>query len=88
LERVQKSATKIIPALRNLPYSERLKTCKIPTLYIRRIRGDMIETYIVTGKYQPCVAPTLHKDVLFVTPGNDLRLEKSQVKYDLRKYGF
>ena len=49
----------------------------------------MIETYIVTGKYQPCVAPTLHKgNVLFVTPGNDLRLEKSQVKYDLRKFGF
>jgi len=49
----------------------------------------MIETYkIVTGKYQPSVAPTLYKGNVFVTRGSDLRLEKSQVKYDLRKFGF
>jgi len=80
---------KIIPALKNLLYCERLKTCKIRTLHYRRIRGDMTETYkIVTGKCQPCVAPTLCKGNVFVTRGNDLRLEKSQVKYDLRKFGF
>jgi len=49
-----------------------------PTLHYRRIRGDTIETYkIVTGKYQPCVAPTFHKGNVFVTRGNDLRLKKS-----------
>jgi len=49
----------------------------------------MIETYKrVTGKYQPSVAPTLHKGNAFVTRDNNLRLEKSQVKYDLRKFGF
>ena len=70
-------------------YSERLKICKIPTLHYRHIRGDMTEIYkIVTGKYQPCVAPTFHKGNVFVTRGNDLRLEKSQVKYNLRKFGF
>jgi len=31
LEKVQKRATKILPELKNLPYSERLKICKIPT---------------------------------------------------------
>jgi len=37
------------------------------------------ETYkIVTGKYQPCVAPTLHKGSAYVTRGNDLRLENSR----------
>ena len=45
LEKVQKRATKILPGLKNLPYSERLKICKIPTLHYRRIRGDVIETY-------------------------------------------
>ena len=71
LEKVQKRATKIIPALKNLSYCERLKTCKLPTLHYRRIRGDMIEAYkIVSGIYQPCVAPTLHAGNVFVTRGN------------------
>jgi len=49
----------------------------------------MIETYkIVTEKYQPCVAPTIHKGNVFVTQGKDLRLQKPPVKYDLRKFGF
>ena len=49
LEKVQKRATKILPGLKNLSYSERLEICKIPTLHYRR---DMIETYkIVSGKY-------------------------------------
>jgi len=38
LEKVQKRATKFLPGLKNLPYSERLKICKIPTLHYRRIR--------------------------------------------------
>ena len=76
-------------SIKKMPYCERLNTCKLPTLHYRRIRGDMIETYkIFTGKYQPCVAPTLRKGNVFVARGNDLRLEKSQVNYDLRKFGF
>jgi len=49
----------------------------------------MIETYkIVSGKYQPDVAPTLYKSSVHVIRGNDTRLEKSRVKYDLRKFSF
>jgi len=45
----------------------------------------MIETYkIVSGKYQPGVASTLYKASVHVTRVNDMRLEKSLVKY--RKY--
>jgi len=39
LEKVQKKATKILPALKNLSYSERLKFCQMTTLHYR---GDMI----------------------------------------------
>ena len=75
LEKVQKKDTKILPALRRLPYSERLKACQIPTLRYRRIRGDMIESYkIITGEYQGCVAPSLIKEEIYVTRGNDFRL--------------
>jgi len=48
----------------------------------------MIETYkIITEKYQGCVAPNLIKEI-YVTRGNDLRLQKLRVRYDLRKFGF
>ena len=44
-EKVQKRATKILPQLKHMYYSDRLKACKLPLLHYRRIRGDMIETY-------------------------------------------
>ena len=51
LERVQRRATKIVPALRNLTYEERLRRLNLTTLEERRVRGDMIETYkLLTGK--------------------------------------
>jgi len=61
LEKVQKRATKILPALRHLiTYPDRLKTCNLTTLHYRQIRGDMIETYkIISGKYDSAIAPTL-----------------------------
>jgi len=49
----------------------------------------MIETYkIITGKCQGCVAPSLIKEEIYVTRGNDLRLQKLRVRYDIRKFGF
>ena len=88
-QRCRKKATKILPALKNLSYSEILKICQKTTLHYRRIRGDMMETYkIVTRKYETCVAPSLSKVGTYVTRGNDLRLKKFRVKYDLRKYSF
>ena len=38
-------ATKIIPSLADLPYTERLKELKLPTLSYRRVRGDMIQVF-------------------------------------------
>ena len=49
----------------------------------------MIETYkIVTGKYDPVVAPTLSRSDSYITRGNNLRLQKHHTRYDLRKYYF
>ena len=43
----------------------------------------MIETYkIITGKYKGCVAPGLIKEEIYVTRGNDLRLQKLRVEHD------
>jgi len=45
LEKVQKRATRLIPSLRDLPYSERLAHLRLPSLYHRRKRGNMILVY-------------------------------------------
>jgi len=89
---VQKKAAKILPQLKNLKYEDRLRACKLPTLYFRRIRGDMIETFkIVTGIYDKLVSPTMLAAYSsyassYATRGHDLRLQKIRARYDLRKY--
>ena len=89
LERVQKRATKILPALKKLSYTDRLKRCGLPTLKYRRARGDMIETYkILTEKYDVSVAPTLALNKYLSTRGNDLKLDVINSRYDLRKHFF
>ena len=51
LERVQKSATNLIPALKKYSYTDRLKRLGLTTLQTRKVRGDMIQVYkIMTGK--------------------------------------
>ena len=49
IEGVQRRATKQLPGYSNLPYEERLKRLKLPTLKYRRHRGDMIEIYKLTS---------------------------------------
>jgi len=58
VEKVKKRATKLVREFKHLPYTDRLKYLKVPTLKYRRHRGDMIETYkILRGLYDTAVAP-------------------------------
>ena len=62
LERVQRRATKQVPGLKHLEYSERLIKIGLPTLVLRRLRGDMIEIFkIMAGIYDNEVTPTIPK---------------------------
>ena len=45
IEKVQRRATKMVPSIRDLPYQERLKQLKLPSLHHRRRRGDMIQVF-------------------------------------------
>ena len=43
----------MIPALKDVPYPERLTKLRLPSLYYRRARGDMIQAYKhMTGLYK------------------------------------
>ena len=72
-----------------MPYKERLKELKLPTLKYRRIRGDMIEMYkILTNRYDAQVTLKTHMCNDKRTRGNSLKLKTERCKYDLRKYFF
>ena len=42
---VQRRATRLVPDLRNLSYSERLQELNLPTLLYRRKRADMTQVF-------------------------------------------
>ena len=89
LENVQRRATKLVPNLKNLTYSERLKKLNLPTLKYRRIRGDMINVYKIlnsnnadSNKLLP-----LNKSK-YKTRGHDRKLEKNRFNCKLRQCSF
>jgi len=46
-----------------MAYTERLKSCKLPALHYRHIRGDIIEMYkILPGKYDTALTPRVYQD--------------------------
>lgn len=52
IENVQRRTTKLMPHFGDMSYQERLKRLDLPTLALRRARGEHIETYkIISGIY-------------------------------------
>ena len=78
LERVQRRATKIPSCLRNLPYEERLRILKLPTLVDRRARGDLIECYKILHGHYTC-------DIDIFVRNNNTHLRGHSLKLDLEK---
>ena len=62
LENVQRRVTKLVPKIKYLSYTDRLRALKLLSLFDRRARGDMIKTYTyVYGLYNVdhmCMAST------------------------------
>ena len=52
LERVQRTATKMIPKLRNISYEMRLKKCGLTTPETRRLRRNQIEVFKILNRYE------------------------------------
>ena len=91
LEGVQRRATKLVPALRNLQYEERLKRLGLTTLEDRRERGDMIETYkLITGKEDINPGKFFTMATVRGDPEltHNMKLYKNSFRLDVRKYTF
>ena len=86
LEKIQRKATRLVPDLRQLPYTERLKELHIPTLEYRRIRGDLIMTYkLVTGKTEADEGFMEVERRQHQTRGHSLRLKKTLSRKQVRR---
>ena len=94
IENVQRRATRMIPEVQGLPYTERLKHLNLPTLAYRRIRGDMIEAYKILNKcYDKKVSKLLclHRDTVDNPDwirGHSKKLYKNTWKLKIRENFF
>ena len=89
VERVQRRATKMVPELRHLPYTMRLRALKRPSLYHRRRRGDMIAVYqLLRGGFD--LDPQVFFDTALArdTRGHPWRLVKPRAVSRIRRNAF
>ena len=89
VEKVQRRATKLIPSISDLPYENRLKILKMPSLYFRRRRGDMIQTFKIMKNID-----RLNPLDIFTFPpnnntrGHSLKMFKNRSRLGVRKNAF
>ena len=80
IKNIQRRATKLVPELKTFEFGDRLRALKLPSLYYRRARGDMIETYkYLRGIYNVDRMP-LELDNNTVTRGHSLKLKGHDCK--------
>ena len=90
LERVQRSATRLLSGFAKYSYEDRLRKLGITTLRRRRERGDLIGVYrLMSGK------KNVEKTQFFRQArceynlrGHSLRVGKKRSRLDIRKYSF
>ena len=82
LEGIQHRATKMVPQLKDLDYTTRLRKMNLQSLYYRRDRGDMIECYKMThNKYD--ISPILQKGDNSIR-GHSLKLKMQASSKEVR----
>ena len=81
---MQRRATKIVPELKHLSYSERLKVLDLPTLAFRHKRADVLHMYKLTHGFnffdfdyacEICQRPAFQRTMLSSTRGYPYKLQ-------------
>ena len=66
VERFQRRAMRLVASVKHRPYEQRLEVLKLPSLFYRRRRGDMIQTYQIIHR-----GADLSPDEFFVPAASD-----------------
>jgi len=90
LESVQRAATKLVPSLRNLSYENRLQALQLTSLYDRRIRGDLIETFKILSGFERISSNQFFQlqSSGYATRGHTMKLQVQRARLDVRKHFF
>lgn len=84
IESIQRRATRSVPSIAHLSYSERLKSLKLPTLHYRRLRSCMIFLYKYThglvkinlnSECEKCNNPNALQPSLGTTRGHNFKFQ-------------
>ena len=89
LERIQHRFTRMIPGMKELPYTQRLRKLGLWTLEARRYRADLIEVYkMLHGKSAVNFNSFFELDETGRTRGHSFKLKKRRTNTDLRQHFF
>ena len=89
LERMQRTAIKMVPELTDLCYEICLKECGLTTLETRKLRGDQMEVFKILNGYENIDRNIFsHVKKESRTRGHEVTLGKDQCRLDIRKYSF
>ena len=89
LERIQRRATRMVKAIKHLPYPQRLRHLGLPSLCYRRRRGDMITVYqLFHGGMDVRPAKFLTRNESGSTRGHQWKPHKPRAKTLIRRNAF
>ena len=89
IENVQRRATRLVRACKNLSYPERLRKLGLPTLEYRRQRADMVQVYKILNDIDKVDKAKLFSMATYNrTRGHPLKLFKERVRLNVRANSF
>ena len=89
IEQIQRRATKMIKGFKTLNYSERLHKLKLPTLYYRRRRCDLIQTFRIIKDFDHIQSDSFFELNQGITRKNHIyKLNKPRCKTSQKMHSF
>ena len=88
IEQIQRRGTRMIRGLRDLSYSDRLKSLNLTTLYYRRRRSDVIQVFRIISKIDSITFEDFFKFDTGITRGNNMKLIKPRASTSMMLNSF
>ena len=88
IENIQRRATRMIPELKGISYTDRLSKLKLFSMDYRRKRGDMIQLFKILNGFENIDAQTMFTFSSSTTRGHTKKLYKPRCVKGFRQHSF